>query len=108
MRIIKKAIEILREHGWIRGEAHNKDGYCMIGALDQAGRELYQLSNGTLSSAGRRQIQDARNVVTATIRDQKGRTGLSIPEWNDNYCRDIDDAIHMLKLADENAESGTY
>lgn len=80
-----KAIELLREKGWIRGQAFNHRGYCVMGALDKA---------TTLTNTSRAQLGRAMNVLMDMV-------DLSPPDWNDHHARDIDHVIEVLKLVGE-------
>jgi hypothetical protein len=35
-RVLKKARRLIEENGWVQGTFHNSQGYCLVGAVDEA------------------------------------------------------------------------
>jgi hypothetical protein len=110
MKLIDKAIELLRDEGWIRGAAHSPEGFCLMGALDEASRRVYLHQSYdtapvglTLPHSVRWRYELAAASLAKVIRRVTGRS-YSVPEFNDTRCKNIDEAIEMLKLASEEAD----
>lgn len=118
MKLIDKAIDLLREHGWIRGAARTVDGFCISGALEQAALDLHYanglhtckpsnreraelLAHGTVAS---RDLDRARHLVDAAINRHTCGGWTSTVPWNDHGCRDADEAIEVMKLASERCD----
>jgi hypothetical protein len=111
VKLIDKAIELLQDIGWIQGTAWEpprpeqglRGGYCMTGAMDRATELLYAGNE----FEGRRKRQIAYAMVAQAIGEQEKLAEEDvpdIPDWNDCYCKDADQAIEMFKYANEKAD----
>lgn len=98
MKLIDKAIELLRERGWIRGAEHTYQGFCLRGALRTAANLTASSCQSSAAAYGW-----AERACEERIYQLRG-TRMSIPAWNDNYAADVDEVIGLLKLAGEDLD----
>lgn len=98
-QLIERAIELIREYGWIRYANSNQNGYCMDGALAAAAREnLAEVDSNEQRYERYRQLSQVRQQVEEIL---LSRCHASIIDFNDDICRDADEAIEVLKLAND-------
>lgn len=98
--VLLKAAELLGEKGWCQGQSIDNDGrMCAVGAIRSAGQELLggSMWGNRLDEAG-----DALDRFFAHINDGLKPVSVidpfqSIPEWNDNPRRTVEDVILELK-----------
>lgn len=102
---LAKARQLIQEKGWIKGDLHDTDGYCLLGAIFTAdGRLNKALDNDEgYDHFGGKALEALRKAICPDP-DPPGVScspARTIFYWNDNLCMDADDAIHKLKLAEE-------
>lgn len=102
---LEDAIALLREHGWTKGQEYNSvlDAYCLYGALRQVTKgkhaSTYQLP-AALNWAVRA-LATAIHRRCVQMRYHGDNAVDTITGWNDRHARDTDEAIEMLKLAED-------
>ena len=79
MTALKPVASILRKHGWIQGRMHNSNGYCLLGAIDAAFDNPFQ-------------VVAVRSIIRERIGDYS-----SISAWNDNPHRTIEQVLAILE-----------
>jgi len=90
--IIDKAIEILERDGWCRLTETNEAGqHCAIGALQWAALELGLDCNAPLH---------AENTAALLLSERHGYP-ISVPGWNDDVAKNVDEVIGLFKLTGE-------
>ena len=90
-RIVRKAIRIINEHGWIQGlYGSDNVGYCTVGAIHKSVPVGYR----NLAAEAETQFGEWLSTHDNTIR--------SIIAWNDSRERTEEEVIlYMSKFADE-------
>lgn len=107
MKVIDVAIDKLNDHGWIRGSIGGPDqGYCLLGALEAAVDQVYQVQVYEGWSGARAAYRSALDAVERELDKQARLLRVfghrpSIAEWNDRFAADADDVIHLLKRVNE-------
>ena len=86
-KIILAAADLIRKHGWVRGEYWSARGLCTMGAL-------YWAIKGVMEP-----VDGDHPAIQRVMR----HLGLEYPDhiimWNDTRCRDQAQAIAMLETA---------
>lgn len=77
---IMKPSEVLQEFGWSR-TGHDKERYCMLQAIAKSD---YNFKRGTDLMCGLQKLING-----------------SVIQWNDNICKDQDEAIRMMQAAEK-------
>jgi hypothetical protein len=78
IQVLRKARDLLVREGWVQGERHSADGYCLLGALEACGRphddapgQALRLTLGhsimMWNDAPRRTVDDVLNLIDRTI-----------------------------------------
>lgn len=92
-QILREAGNLIRQYGWVKGAYRSVDdegntlGYCIMGAIRDAGIEL----GGTTGD-----IQDAKHRANRVAEQRKGVLGVS---YNDFYAESKEDIISLLEEA---------
>ena len=90
--LIDKTIEVLERDGWCQFAMTNDEGrHCAVGALAVARLEL---------GLGYEETNHAENTMQMLLHEQTGHH-IGVMPWNDDCARNVDDVIHLLKLAGE-------
>ena len=101
--VIDRAIEVLREKGWVRGSLYDPitGRFCLNGALgvatgllDADNHHLGGLTHPDEWARRTAAFHDAQQAIVAHV-------GTTVPHWNDHKARDVDEVIEVLKLAGE-------
>lgn len=87
--IIKRAVEILNDKGWIQGSyGGDKIGYCLIGALHTA---AYGMDSDL--------YYETYSKVARFLTIDNNVTEQSLPRWNDTEGRTKEEVIAALEGA---------
>lgn len=78
-KLLLKAADLIEEHGWIRYNYANKNGYCIMGALERC--SLDDNNAASLVSA----LLELESVVGA------------ICAYNDERAANAEEVIHLLR-----------
>lgn len=89
MELIDSTIQLIQEKGWVRGAAHTRQGFCLVGAMHTVWCN---------TGEGEDELHVAMLAVIAVL----GRVDVTI--WNDHEARDVDHVLEVLKLANERAD----
>jgi hypothetical protein len=89
MQLIDRIIKLLQEDGWIKGKARSPEGWCLMGAMQEA----------WLDTGG---VEEELRVAVRAIRSLTETPDLTY--WNDFIARDADHVLEVLKLAGEKAD----
>lgn len=97
----EQVIALLEKKGWIRGQMHSSDGYCLLGALSR----LEQRSILTWNPRRYNRIREFQNTLHEQIRDDylnRNRYAgpMGIPNWNDQFARRRSEVYAMLRRTD--------
>src|SRR5436190_96477 len=94
MNVYDKAIDLLREHGWIRYRLRTDAGMCATGAIRIAcgAKRPYMV----WTDAEREAVRFVASLVMAPYDLPWG-----LSKWNDEQARNVDDVIGLLKRASE-------
>ena len=105
---LRKSIELLEEHGWIRGKMRSADGFCSLGAVRQ-GALLAVGEDDTEHTVQsfREALEDMRMQVDKAVRDviREHYDYSSIVFWNDNIHRTREEVLGVFHEALRRAEA---
>ena len=92
IRFLERTKKILDEEGWIQGELRTNEGFCLVGAMDQAGTDLFGCDNEDyLHNASH-----AMTMVTEHVRELEGDDFSCVEYWNDTDGRKVEEVIDCL------------
>ncbi len=89
--ILAKAKQLLVEKGWIKGDLHTSEGYCMLGAVNAATPDKHER-------------QCAKSVLYAVIPDKFS----SIDDYNDAESRSKGQVLAKFDKAISKCVSSHY
>lgn len=97
-QIIARARELLKERGWVQGTLRSKNGYCTIGALHAASKEL----------KGGHNRRKALEIVAQVAARRRGHRYFSsetdIWRYNDESGRKKAEVLSLLRTAERRAQ----
>lgn len=89
--ILKHTQEILDREGWIQGSLHSPNGYCLIGAIHKAARDL---------NTWHQDLDVAQLTLSRTLFNQIGHHS-GVGSWNDNKFTTYADVQNLIAGAIE-------
>lgn len=96
---IDKAADLIREKGWIKNRNASPAGYCMGGALRHViGQEHENYAEFAFH------LFPARQALVAEIEAMGCPVG-SVIFYNDVIAENVDEILHIMKLASERFEN---
>lgn len=89
MQLIDRVIKLLQDDGWIKGRSRSAEGWCLMGAIQEAWLD---------TEGGEEELRSAMRAIISLTKSS------DLPYWNDFIARDADHVLEVLKLAGEKAD----
>ncbi|AEV52041.1 hypothetical protein [Rhodococcus phage REQ1] len=104
---LRKAIELLKEDGWIQGAMHTPGGYCSIGAIRQGalhalGEDDVERNHQEFKDELSLLREETDRLVRGVIRDRYNHS--SIVHWNDDGRRMVSEVLDVFETALQQAD----
>jgi arginine decarboxylase-like protein len=107
--IVGRMHDLIEDEGWIQHESSNKEGRCIVGALqDVIGSCQIEVGNGEAAlvalNAIHAQIEELRRGATVSMVGFNMKFGrrvawTTIPGYNDKFGRTVDEVLTLLDKA---------
>lgn len=94
----------LESHGWARGDLHDGDYYCALGAL-LASQDL--LTNNDTTPGGLRKVRPAVKIMVHDVLERSHEDVAScLTSWNDSTAQNKQEVIDLFAKAEKIARAG--
>lgn len=94
--VLSKAADLIEEKGWIKGAYKAENGYCALGAMQDA--------IGQLKGVGEASMTPACDILIKELNISTKTRWSFIPSWNDHKSRRKSHVVNALRRASKRAE----